>query len=486
MGSFTKLFIQLAAQIVLARLLGPEQYGFFTIGIIVVGFANFLADFGISFGLIQKKTVSDEDIRYVVGWQLLLGGITGALLFFSSTAIADFFNAPLSAWVIKWLAGVCVLNSLCSVSMNLLKRSLDYKALNIAQVLSHFGGFVLIGIPLAALGFGVAALVSAWLVQAFLQLVLMYSAVRHPLIPVFAHQGARSMLIYGRNVLTANLTNWGLANVDRIAVGRYFSVTDIGLYSTAYNLLYNGTSALLGVIQSIFFSASSRAQHDSSIQGNAFLAVSSISLLFVGPVFAALAMISDTFILALYGEKWQGAATIFSPIALAMPLFVLWGLATPMLWIRGIGKTETLINLPLLLFSAVVVYVMATSYSPQAVAWAIPLLYLLRAVLLIATATRALELKLSSYFRACAPSALVAIIVTLPLGYVDFLIRNHWTSPLLCLLFDMVTALLLWRIGFSLVHVLFQPPIKRALIEFSTRMPPRFAVLIFGRLGKEN
>ena len=138
--------------------------------------------------------------------------------------------------------------------MNLLKRSLDYKSLYIAQVLGFFIGYLLVGIPLALLDFGVASLVLAWIVQSVLQLMLMYCVVRHPLVPTLRHEEGRSMLIYGRNVLGANLTNWGLANIDRVFVGKQFSTESIGIYSTACSLLYNGTSALLGVIQSISFS----------------------------------------------------------------------------------------------------------------------------------------------------------------------------------------------------------------------------------------
>lgn len=482
-GTFIKLFMQLGAQVVFARILGPEQYGVYAIGVIVVGFANFLSDFGISYGLIQKKNISDEDLRYVLGWQLLLGGLVAVLLVLSAPAIAEFFKEPSSVWVIRALAAVCVVNALCSVSMNLLKRSLDYKALHIAHVLSNFIGNLLVGIPLALFGFGVASLVAAWIVQASVQWVLMYRAARHPLIPTLKHFEGRSMLIYGRNVLTANLTNWGLANIDRVFIGRRFSVSDIGLYSMAYNLLYNGTSALLGLMQSISFSASSRIQGDIVAQRRVFLGISGSALLFIGPLFTGLAVVSDTFILVLYGDKWRSAADIFSPIALAMPLFVLWGLATPMLWTAGRGKLEGQLNLPLLGVGFLTVY-LASSFSPQVVAWAVLCLYLLRAGLFIGITAKALQLDLSFYLRACMPGAMLSLIVMAPLGYVDFILRDLWPSPLACLLVEAMVALLLWGVGFRLVRVLFQPAVKQALSEFSSRLPPWLVVLVFGNSNK--
>jgi O-antigen/teichoic acid export membrane protein len=471
--------MQLGSQVILARLLGPEQYGVFAIGAVVVTFAGFLGDFGIAYGLIQKKAISDDDLRYVLGWQLLIGSFVAALLILGAPTIAEFFNAPASVWVIKSLAAVCVADSLCSVSMNLLKRSLNYKALHIAQVVGHLIGYFIVGIPLALYGFGVASLVSGWIVQSVVQLVLMYRAVRHPLIPTLKHAGGTSMLVYGGNVLAANLTNWSLANIDRVSIGKRFSVSDIGLYSLASNLLYNGTSALLGVIQSIYFSASSRIQEDIAAQGRVFLGISGSALLFIGPLFAGLAIVSDTFIVALYGDKWRSAAAIFSPIALAMPLFILWGLTTPMLWTRGKGRLEGLLNLPLLILWIVVVYA-ASSNSPQVVAWAVLFLYFVRAGLLIGVTASALQLGRFSYFRACIPGVALSLIVMIPLGYVDLMARHNGISPVSCLLIDALAALLLWGIGFRLVRMLLQPAVKQALSEFSSRLPPWLEVLVFG------
>jgi O-antigen/teichoic acid export membrane protein len=485
-GTFTKLFMALGSQIILARLLGPEQYGVFAIGAIVVSFANFLSDFGISYGLIQKKTVSDDDIRYVLGWQLLLGSVVAVLLVLGAETIAEFFNETSSAWVIKSLAAVCVANSLCSVSMNLLKRALDYKALHIAQVLGYFIGYIIVGISLALAGFGAASLVAAWIVQAWIQLMLMYYVARHPLAPTLKHvegsSAGNSMLIYGRNVLTANLTNWGLANIDRVFIGKRFSVVDIGLYSTAYNLLYNGTSALLGVIQSISFSASSRIQEDIGAQRHVFLGVSGGSLLLVGPIFVSLAIVSDTFILVLYGEKWKNAAEIFRPIALAMPLFLLWGLATPMLWTAGKGKLEGLLNLPLLCLWSLTVY-LASSFSPQIVAQTVLILYVLRTGLFVGVTAQALQLNVSSYFRACLPGAILSLIVMAPLGFMDSFLRSSLSSPLLCLLIEALAGLLLWGAGFRLVRMLLQPAVNQALSQFSSRLPSWLAILVFGNLN---
>ncbi|MFX6409630.1 oligosaccharide flippase family protein, partial [Acinetobacter baumannii] len=72
-GTLLRIVMQFGAQVVLARILGPEQYGLFAIGAIVVGFSSFFSDIGLAYGLIQKKEIAAKDIRFVFTWQIILG-----------------------------------------------------------------------------------------------------------------------------------------------------------------------------------------------------------------------------------------------------------------------------------------------------------------------------------------------------------------------------------------------------------------------------
>ena len=91
-GTAARMVMQIVAQVVLARLLGPEQYGIFAIGAIVIGFSNFLSDVGLAYGLIQKDEVEADDIRFVVCWQWILGVVVAASVWLASGWIAASFG----------------------------------------------------------------------------------------------------------------------------------------------------------------------------------------------------------------------------------------------------------------------------------------------------------------------------------------------------------------------------------------------------------
>lgn len=397
-GAFLRLFLQVATQVVLARVLGPEQYGLFAMGVIVMSFSAFFSDIGLAYGLIQRQQLDSTHIRFVFTWQIVLGLTVTTALAGLSGVLAEFFHEPRMAPLILALAPLAFLQAVSAVSLNLLKRELDFKPLQIAQTVAYFVGYVCLGIPFALAGAGVWALVVAWGMQSLLSLVLMYRAVPHPLKPLFQHVDARSMGHFGGTVLLTNLVNWLISNIDRAVLARTLSSASVGLYANAYNLVNTPSSTLLGFIQPVMYSACAKVQDDPSRVRKAYLMLMAGIALAVMPVFFAMAAVADTLVLGLYGQRWAGAAEVLRPMALAMPFVLLWGITTPVLWNTGRTMLEFKLQLPLVLLWLAGA-ILAVQYSIAALAWTVFGLVLLRAALFTAIATRILKVGLADCLR---------------------------------------------------------------------------------------
>lgn len=407
-GSVIRILLQIATQIALARILGPEQYGLFAIGAIVISFSNFFSDVGIAYGLIQKEEVTQQDLRFVFTWQIVLGLLVTASVAVLSRPIALFFGDVQAQGIVAGLAVVCLINALMAPAHNLLKRNLNFKRIQIANILGYVIGYVVVGIPLALSGAAVWALVAAWIVQASITLVILYSGVRHSLQPLFWFSGGRQIVHYGATVLVTNIINWIIGNIERVVIARFFATREIGLYATSYNLLYGPVSSLLGIVQPVFFSAASRIALEREKIARIYLALIALTALVVLPVFAAVAAIAETFVLALYGSQWEAAAKLVTPLALAMPLFLFWGLTTPLLWLGGAPQREFKVQLPMALLWVAVSW-FAAQHSVQAVAWAVLVLFALRYVLILAATRRLMPLPLKGLWRALRGGLLVAV-----------------------------------------------------------------------------
>lgn len=431
-GSALRILIQLGSQVVLARILGPDQYGLFAIGAVVIGFSNFFSDIGLAYGLIQKPALHAEDIRFVFTWQIVLGVAVSGAIAVCAPLIAGFFGDPRAAGVVGALAVVCLLNAAAAPALNLLKRDLDFRRIQIAQLASYVAGYVLVGIPLALQGAQVWALVAAWLIQAGSMLVLLQLARRHPVRPLLWFDGARALSGYGAMVLLTNLTNWLIGNIDRVIMGRAFASRELGLYATSYNILYTPASTLLGVIQPVFFSAASRVADDRARIESGYRALLGALAVFVLPAFASLAMVAATFVDALYGAQWQGAAVLLQPLALAMPLLLLWGVSTPLFWSGGHVGREFLLQLPVAVAWALACW-LAAQHSIVAMAWTVLGLFALRAALVVAGVVRLLRLNPSGLVREVAGGLLLSVVVAACVAFVDSRLNGLAPMPRLAL-----------------------------------------------------
>lgn len=474
-GTVLRMLLQIGAQVTLARLLGPEQYGIFAIGATVISFSGFFSDVGLAYGLIQKSEVSARDVRFVFTWQVILGSGVTALVWLGAGPIAVFFGEPRAAEVVRLLSVLCLLNALAAPSLNLLKRQLDFKCIQIAQLLSYVVGYVMVGIPLALSGSQVWALVVAWIVQGAVNLLLLYRATRHALVPLFWYEQARTQSGYGVAVLATNLVNWVINNIDRVIVGRSFGSRDIGLYATSYNLFYNPTAAALGVVQPVFFSASSRVSDDPQRVVRGYKTLLGFVSALVMPVFVVVAVAAEPFIAVLYGPRWAAAAAMCVPIALAMPLFMLWGLSTPLMWTAGKPAREFQIQLPLAL-GWCAVCLLAARYSVQAVAWSVLALSAARCTIVVVAAARLRRMPLADVWAGMRGGALISATIALAVAGMLHLLPGGAAG--IRLLAAVMTALVVWVLVVRLVPAAVSPELSQVLVKVLGRLPGRLRAAV--------
>ncbi|MFX6461690.1 hypothetical protein ABTG33_19215, partial [Acinetobacter baumannii] len=81
------------------------------------------------------------------------------------------------------------------------------------------------------------------------------------------------------------------------------------------------------------------------------------------------------------------------PFAIAMPLFLVWGFTTPLLWNAGYASREFRSQLPVAVVWAAACW-WAARYSSEAVAWTVLALFALRCAVIIGSAVRVLHLDL--------------------------------------------------------------------------------------------
>src|SRR5665648_211971 len=86
--------IQFIVQIVLARLLLPEDYGLIALVMVFILLANVFVQTGFNTALIQKKEVDEVDFSSVFYLSIFVAGLLYIILYFVSPFIAELYKAP--------------------------------------------------------------------------------------------------------------------------------------------------------------------------------------------------------------------------------------------------------------------------------------------------------------------------------------------------------------------------------------------------------
>jgi lipopolysaccharide exporter len=387
-----RFVLQLVAQVVLARILGPENYGVFGIGMVVLTLSNFLSSFGFGWNLLHKKDLSTEDIRFAFTWQVVAGSTAMVALYLSAPTLADYFREPRVLGVIQWLSLACLLSAAMAPSSNLLQRDLNFKAVGLIQVGSYAAGYLVVGIPMALAGMGVHALVAAWLVQTGVALVASYSIRPHSLVPLFHFSGTGKAMGTSGQVFVTNVVNWCLNNVDRVLIGRMLNVHSVGVYTAGYNLATMPNNLLLSALQPAFMSAAARMQDEPKRLARVYMEMLATVWVLVLPFFVFLAVVASDVVQLLYGAKWAETAGVLAVLFLGMPAYVTWGITTPVLWNTGRKHHEALLQLPVLLIGALSLY-FATGWGVLAAAAVASGILALRMFVVTASAFKALDLR---------------------------------------------------------------------------------------------
>jgi len=407
-------FLRIGSLMILARLLGPRDFGLVGMVTAVTGVLSLFKDAGLSTATVQRVNVTDDQISNLFWVNILIGVILGVFSLAIAPVLVGLYHEPRLSSVTAALATSFLLNAAGVQHTAILQRQMRFTALAIVDTLSSLVSSA-VGVGMALAGCGYWSLVgmsitapaistlSVWLITSWI-----------PGLPR-RHVGVRSMLNFGGTVTLNGLVVYLAYNLDKVLLGRYRGADVLGVYGRAYQLINIPTDSLNSAVGVVAFSALSRLQEDPRRFKSYFLKGYSLVLTLTLPVTLASALFANEIIVVLLGPTWKDAATI---LRLLTPTILAFGLINPLGWmLYSIGLVGRSLKIALVLAPLVISsYVLGLPHGPNGVAFAFSAVMTLWIIPHIVWCTYKTNISPNDVFQTLKQpffSAIVAAILTL-------------------------------------------------------------------------
>ena len=338
-AKFFRQFIQFFFQILLARMLAPEDFGLLSMILVFSALADILKNLGLGAAIIQRPGITPAHLNTVFWTNLMAGAILFFLFQLAAPFIAAFYKIPQLEDVTRVYAVIYLVGSLNVVQEALMYKDLQFKRLFFIEAAAVLIGGI-VALVLASYNFGVWTLVGQYLcISVVSTLVLWITSNWSPSFQ-FNREALNDFRRYGSNLLGHDLLSFLSRNIDNVFIGRFLGPAALGIYSRAYFFMLQPINITSQVLARVMFPVFSKMQHDHNYIRSMYLKSTRLVAYFVFPAITYVFIMSYPLIEVLLGSKWLGVAPILQ-IFCVYSLIDTIGVTTTWIY-KALGRTDTM------------------------------------------------------------------------------------------------------------------------------------------------
>ncbi len=323
----------LVSTVVIARVLGPQNYGIAVTAIGILYFLKWTVRLGLNAYLVRKPDLSKDDVEQVLFFYNTVGIAFCVVLWLATPIFAWWTGRTEVAQILRCLVPLLWVDMVGGVSMSMLERDLRFNLISLTDMLAQFSNYLL-SVPIVLIWNSYWGLVAGTALQIIVYTSLASYFYRVSWCWCWRWQALKPALYYG---LTFYCSDWffTLKSLTVPAVvSRLAGVEAVGIINIALRLVQQ-LSLLREVIRRMSMSVMAKLMSDPQTtrrildRGMAY-----VGLLMSG-VCALFACIAPWAIPELVGTKWLLSVQIFPLLALTASVDALFDLHKATLYAIG-------------------------------------------------------------------------------------------------------------------------------------------------------
>jgi teichuronic acid exporter len=302
--------IQFIVQIILARVLLPEEFGLIGMLAVFMALGNSLVDSGMSSSLIRTKDADERDFSSVFFVNITASVVVYFVLFFTASHIANFFNQPILSDIVKIYCLSFIIRATSAIQYVRLTILMDFKTQTILR-LPALAVSSVVGLVLAYKGYGVWSLVHMQLANATLESTLIWFQVKWRPSFILDWNKLKCHFNFGYKLTLSGIMNTIYSNIYNIIIGKYFSAALLGYYTRADAMKQLPVGNISTALNKVTYPLFSSIQNNNVRLKGIYKILMQQVLYWITPILVIAGVLAEPLFRFLMTEKWLPSVPFF-------------------------------------------------------------------------------------------------------------------------------------------------------------------------------
>lgn len=348
----------LAIGIVLARVLGPSEFGVFAVATVTLLAVLSFNELGVSLAVVRWRDDPAKIAPTINTISVVMSAILTAAMFVFAPSISTMLGSVEATPVVQVLALSVLVNGLVSTPAAVLQREFMQKQRTIADQVNTWLGAG-ISLLLALMGWGAMSLAVGRLVASVVAAIIIFLWSPIPYRFGWDSEVAGRLLRFGLPLAASSIVVFASSFADQIIVGSMLGAEALGFYVLAFNLASWPVSIFSQPLRAVAPATFSAMKHDPPRMSRTFARILAVLSCVAIPACLAISGASTPVVSFVYGEAWLPAAGVLVWVAAFAALRIWFELAYDYLVVQGksgvvlvIQSVSFVIALPLMIVVA--------------------------------------------------------------------------------------------------------------------------------------
>ena len=284
------------ANLLLTILLSPKIFGIYFTVLAIIAILNYFSDIGLAASLIQKKDISDDDIKTTFTIQQTLILTIVSIGFLASSFIQNFYDLPQDGVYLFWaLLFAFFISSLKTIPSILLERKIQFQKIVIVQIVENTVFYITV-MTLALLKYDLMSFTFAVILRSITGLILIYSlSFWVPRIGI-SIKSVKTLLSFGIPFQASSFLALFKDELLILYLGKILGFESLGYIGWAKKWAETPIRIIMDNISKVLFPVFSRIQHDTQKISRLIQKILFYQTTILAPSILGLALIMSNFI----------------------------------------------------------------------------------------------------------------------------------------------------------------------------------------------